>query len=60
MMSGVTISDVKEIRLEINNSNRVDSIFLDKGVDYKGFVKDFSKPIELPMTNMTPNQVRSI
>jgi len=49
----ITISDVKEINLIDNNSNRVDSIFLDKGIAYKAFAKEVNSTIELPMSNIT-------
>ena len=49
----ITISDVEEIDLIDNDSNRIDSIFLDKGITYKAFAKEVNSTIELPMTNIT-------
>jgi len=52
----ITIYDIKEIELKPNDTNRVDSVFLDKGIMYKGFIKDISKPIEMPISAMTPTK----
>jgi len=49
----ITISYVEEIDLIGNDSNRIDSIFLDKGITYKAFAKEVNSTIELPMTNIT-------
>jgi len=49
----ITINDVEEIDLIDNDSNRIDSIFLDKGITYKAFAKEVNSTIELPMTNIT-------
>jgi len=49
----IVIRDVKEIALSSNEDNRIDSIFLDKGIAYKAFVKDINSVIELPMSNIT-------
>ncbi len=49
----ITIRDVKEVDLTDNKSNRIDSLFLDKGIEYKAFVKEISQAIELPMSNVT-------
>ncbi len=48
----ITICNVKEIDLEKSKSNRIDSLFLDKGTRYKAFIKDISYAIELPMSNI--------
>lgn len=49
----IIIRDVEEVELANNESNRIDSLFLDKGIGYKAFMKDASKAIELPMSNVT-------
>jgi len=49
----ITICNVVEIDLNVNKSSRVDSLFLDKGIGYKAFVKEISRAIELPMSNIT-------
>ena len=54
----VVIGDVEEIDLTNNESNRVDSLFLDKGIDYKAFVKDINCAIELPMSNVTATKFK--
>jgi CRISPR-associated protein Cas5t len=50
----VIIKNVKEIVLEKNATNRVDSIFLDDEKSYKVYIKEAQKPIELPLSNITP------
>jgi len=55
----ITISsDVEEIDLIDNDSNRIDSLFLDKGIEYKAFVKERSGAIELPMSNVTATKFK--
>jgi len=49
----IIISNVKEIGLFQNKSNRINSLFLDKGVIYKAFVQDSNRAIEFPMSNVT-------
>ncbi len=49
----IIINDIQEVELSSNENDRVDSIFLDKGIGYKAFVKELSRAIELPMSNMT-------
>jgi len=49
----VVIDSVEEIDIDINKTNRVDSVFLDKGISYKAYVKDISKVIEMPISNIT-------
>ncbi|NOZ90933.1 MAG: CRISPR-associated protein Cas5 [Epsilonproteobacteria bacterium] len=51
----IRVYEVREIELD-KNQNRIDSIFLDKGISYKGFIKDTSKPIEMPTANITPTK----
>ena len=55
----ITIGSVKEIELEANKSNRIDSLFLDKGINYKAFIKDMSCAIELPISNVTATKFRA-
>ena len=55
----ITICNVKEIELEANKSNRIDSLFLDKGINYKAFIKDISCAIELPISNVTATKFRA-
>ena len=50
----VTLYDIQELELVENKSNKIDSIFLDKGIKYKAFVKNLKQTIELPMSNITP------
>lgn len=41
------------IELKENDSNIIDSVFLDKGIDYKVIIKDITKMVELPLSNIT-------
>lgn len=52
----IEIKNIKEIKLNQNNTKRINSVFLDKGVKYKSFVKDLSKNIEFPILNITPTK----
>jgi CRISPR-associated protein Cas5t len=54
----IIICDVKEIELGNNESSRIDSLFLDKGIAYKAFVKEISKTMELPMSNVTATKFK--
>ena len=54
----ITIQDIEEVDLTDNESNRVDSLFLDKGIEYKAFVKELSSAIELPMSNVTATKFK--
>ncbi len=54
----ITIRDVKEVDLTDNKSNCIDSLFLDKGIGYKAFVKEISQAIELPMSNVTATKFK--
>ena len=54
----ITIGDVEEVDLTDNKSNRIDSLFLDKGIGYKAFVKEISQAIELPMSNVTATKFK--
>jgi len=49
----VTIYDVKELSIMINNSEKINSVFLDKFIEYKVFVKDFNQSMELPILQIT-------
>ncbi len=56
----VFIKDIKEVILEENFSNRINSIFLNKeNIKYKAFVKDISKKIELPTSNTIPTKFKA-
>jgi len=52
----VVIKNIKDIsgKLYPNKTNRLDSVFLDKKYNYKAFVKNIDKPIELPTSNLVP------
>ena len=50
----VRIRNVELVTLRRNESSKINSIFMDKGYKYKATVKDPSKPIELPMSNIAP------
>ena len=54
----IMICDVEEIELGHNESHRIDSLFLDKGIAYKAFVKEISKTMELPMANVTATKFK--
>ena len=54
----ITIRDIEEVDLTDNKSNRIDSLFLDKGIEYKAFVKELSSTIELPMSNVTATKFK--
>ena len=54
----ITIRDIEEVDLTDNKSNRIDSLFLDKGIGYKAFVKELSSTIELPMSNVTATKFK--
>jgi CRISPR-associated protein Cas5t len=47
----VTIKNIKEINIEENDTNIIDSVFANKGLNYKAYIKDKSKPIYLPVFN---------
>jgi len=52
----IIIRDVQEIELDNIQSNKINSIFLDKGISYKAFIKEFSSTMELPISNITPTK----
>jgi len=52
----IEIKNIKEITLEQNDTNKINSVFLDKGIRYKSLVKDINKNIEFPILNMTPTK----
>ncbi len=54
----ITIRNVGDVDLVNNESARVDSLFLDKGIEYKAFLKEHSGAIELPMSNVTATKFR--
>jgi len=52
----VIIKNVKDVSEEIkpNDTDRINSIFLNKGYTYKAFIKEINQPIELPTPNLIP------
>ncbi len=52
----INIMDIVEIELLDNITNKVNSVFLDKGNKYKAFVKDITQAIELPTVNLAPTK----
>ena len=55
----IHIFDIEEINLIKNDSNRIDSVFIDIGIEYKAFVKDINQAIELPTSNLTPKKFKA-
>lgn len=53
------ICDAQEITLNNNATSRIDSVFLDKSIPYKGFIKEQSQMIELPTAQMVPTKFRA-
>lgn len=53
------IYDAQEIELDNNSTSRIDSVFLDKSIPYKGFIKEQSQMIELPTAQMVPTKFRA-
>ncbi|AXH10454.1 CRISPR-associated protein Cas5 [Malaciobacter halophilus] len=52
----IEIKNIKQIELTKNDTNKINSVFLDKGIKYKSFVKDLHKNIEFPILNITPTK----
>ena len=50
----VIIKNIEVIELVENDSKRVDSVFLNDTKEYKVFIKDTSKAVELPTSYLTP------
>lgn len=50
----VKIKYVEMVSLKKNESQIINSVFMDKGNKYKATVKDLSKPVELPRSNVVP------
>jgi CRISPR-associated protein Cas5t len=50
----VEISDVVSLDIQECSDNSIESVFLDKGVEYKVYIKDRSKPIEMPVAHISP------
>jgi CRISPR-associated protein Cas5t len=52
----VVIKNIEDLtnRLKINETNQINSVFLNKNYKYKAFVKDVNKPIELLTISLTP------
>ena len=40
--------------LVLNQTSRINSVFLNKAYSYKAFIKDITQPLELPTPNLTP------
>jgi len=49
----IIIKNIVEVDLFSNNENKINSVFLDKDIEYKTFVKDITKAIEMPISNIT-------
>lgn len=47
------VEDISEI-IKPNDTDRINSVFLNKGYTYKAFIKEQNKPIELPTPNLIP------
>jgi len=54
----VLIKNVKEIDLIENSVNRIDSVFLSDETDYKIFIKDLDKGVELPTFYEVPVKLK--
>jgi CRISPR-associated protein Cas5t len=54
----VIIKNVKDVSEAIkpNDTDRINSVFLNKGYNYKAFIKEPNKPIELPTPNLIPTK----
>jgi len=52
----VNIKYVKDIsdKIKLNDTNSINSVFLNKGYNYKAFLKEQNRPVELPTPNLTP------
>ena len=52
----VIIKNVKDVSEAIkpNDTDKINSVFLNKGYSYKAFINEPNKPIELPTPNMIP------
>lgn len=52
----VIIKNVKDVSgfIKQNDTDRINSVFLNKGYSYKAFIKEQNKPIELPTPNLIP------
>ena len=52
----VIIKNVKDVSeaIKSNDTDKINSVFLNKGYTYKAFIKESNKPIELPTPNMIP------
>ena len=50
----IKIYGISEVDLKLSDSSRIDSIFLDKGIRYKAFIKDILQGVELPVSNLVP------
>ncbi len=52
----VIIKNIEDFtnKLRVNDTNQINSVFLNKSYQYKAFVRELNKPIELPTANLTP------
>lgn len=52
----VIIKNVKDVSEDMkpNDTDKINSVFLNKGYRYKAFINEQNKPIELPTPNLTP------
>ncbi|RBQ25783.1 CRISPR-associated protein Cas5 [Arcobacter sp. CECT 9188] len=52
----VIIKNIEDLtsKLKSNDTNQINSVFLNKNYNYKAFIKEPNKPIELPTANLTP------
>lgn len=52
----VIIKNIKDVSESIksNDTDKINSVFLNKGYSYKAFIKEQNKPIELPTPNLVP------
>jgi CRISPR-associated protein Cas5 subtype I-B len=50
----VLIKNVKEINVKENSDKKINSIFIDRGYNYKVYIKDCNKRVEIPIVNSVP------
>lgn len=50
----VNICNVEQVVLYPNNTNVINSVFMDKGFKYKVKILDISKSVEMPISNVVP------
>jgi len=52
----IVIKNTKSVELIENDSKRINSVFMGKEIEYKVFVKDINKFIEIPTLNLVPTK----